>query len=173
MIVKKVLLAFISVVLSTLILSSCSRPLSQTDESIIQIGQPAPKFKLPDLNGQEVSLDQYKGKIVMIDFWATWCNPCQMTMPVIENLEKEYKDRLVVLAVNLQEPRDLVSDYARKQALSSRILLDEEGSVGSLYGTDEIPVQFLLDKNGIVRYLRKGYHPSMASELRAEIGKLR
>ena len=172
-IAKKAFLAFITVGLSAFLLSSCARPTSQTEESNIQVGQPAPKFKLPDLNGQEVSLDQYKGKIVMLDFWATWCTPCQMTMPVLENLEKEYKNSVVVLAVNLQEPRDLVSEYAKKEALKSRILLDEQGSVGSLYGTEEIPIQFLLDKNGTVQYLRKGYHPSMAAELRAEIAKLR
>jgi len=169
---KEAVFIFIVLVLSAIMLSSCSRPTSQPEESVVQIGQPAPKFKLPDLNGQEVTLDQYKGKIVMLDFWATWCTPCQMTMPVLENLEKEYKSSLVLLAINLQDPKDVVVDYAKKQALTSRILLDEPGSVGSIYGTDGIPMQFLLDKKGIVRHIQQGYHPRMAGELRAAIAKL-
>lgn len=108
----------------------------------------------------------------MLDFWATWCGPCRMTMPVLENLEKEYKGSLVLLAINLQDPKDVVMDYVKKQALTSRILLDEQGSVGSLYGTDSIPMQFLLDRNGIVRHIQMGYRPRMASELRAAIAKL-
>lgn len=169
---KKAFLVFIAFVISTLVFSNCSRPPSQP-ETIVQINKPAPKFKLPDLNGQEVSLDQFKGKIVMLDFWATWCGPCRMTMPVLESLEKEYKNSLVLLAINLQDSKDVVSDYVREQALNSRILLDEAGSVGSLYGTDSIPMQFLLDKNGIVRHVQMGWSPRMASQLRAEIEKLR
>jgi cytochrome c biogenesis protein CcmG/thiol:disulfide interchange protein DsbE len=170
---KKAFWVYIALVLSAIMLSSCSRPPSQPEESVVQIGQPAPKFKLSDLNGKEVSLDQYRGKIVMLDFWATWCGPCRMTMPMLENLEKEYKNSLVLLAINLQDPKDVVSDYAKKQALHSRILLDEQGSIGSLYGTDQIPIQFLIDKNGIVRHIQTGYLEGVtAPELRAAIAKL-
>jgi len=172
-IMKKAFLAFMAVGLSALLLSSCSRPSSQPEGSAVQIGQRAPGFKLQDLNGKEVTLDQYKGKIVMIDFWATWCGPCQKTMPLLENLEKEYKNSLVLLAINLQDSKDVVMDYAKKQALNSRILLDEQGSVGSLYGTDQIPIQFLIDRNGIVRHIQAGYLEGVtASELRAAIAKL-
>jgi thiol-disulfide isomerase/thioredoxin len=148
------------------------RPHSR-QEAAVEIGLPAPKFKLTDLKGQEVSLDQFKGKVVMLDFWATWCNPCQMTMPVIEKLEKEYSDIMVVLAINLQEPKDAVQEYVNRQAIISRVLLDEAGSVGATYGTDSIPMQFLIDKNGIVRHIQMGYKPQMASQLRAQIERLR
>ena len=87
---------------------------------MLEIGQAAPNFKLPDLSGQQVSLDQYKGKVVMLDFWATWCGPCRMTMPLMESIQKEYADTLVLLAVNLQEPRDVVRDYVRAQNIHSR-----------------------------------------------------
>lgn len=155
-----------------MMLSSCMRP-SSRQEAVVEIGQPAPKFKLLDLKGQEVSLDQFKGKVVMLDFWATWCGPCQMTMPVIEKLEKEYADTLVVLAINLQETKGEVAEYIQRQGITSRVLLDESGSVGAAYGTESIPMQFLIDKTGIVRHIQIGYSPRMASQLRAQIERLR
>jgi len=155
-----------------MMISSCMRPGSR-QEAVVEIGRPAPKFKLPDLKGQEVSLDQFKGKVVMLDFWATWCGPCQMTMPVIEKLEKEYSGILVVLAINLQESKEEVAEYVHRQAVTSHVLMDESGSVGTVYGTDSIPMQFLIDKNGIVRHVQMGYSPRMASQLRAQIERLR
>ena len=142
-------------------------------EPVLEIGQAAPSFKLPDLTGQQVSLDQFKGKIVLLDLWATWCGPCRMTMPVVENLQKEFADATVLLTINLQEPRDVVRDYIRAQGIHSRVLLDEEGAVGAMYGAQSIPLQILIDKQGIVRFIMAGYGPRMASQLRAEINKLR
>jgi thiol-disulfide isomerase/thioredoxin len=158
--------------ISAMILSGCARRPPES-EPVLAIGQAAPNFKLPDLTGQQVSLDQFKGKIVMLDFWATWCGPCRMTMPVVENLQKEYADTLVLLTINLQDSRDVVRDYIRAQGSHSRVLLDEEGAVGTMYGAEHIPLQILIDKQGIIRFAMEGYHPRMASRFRAEINKLR
>jgi thiol-disulfide isomerase/thioredoxin len=155
----------------TLVFSGCVQPPSETEA--IEIGRPAPVFKLPDLNGREVSLDQFRGKIVMLDFWATWCNPCRMTMPLVEKLQKEYPNNMVLLAINLQETKDVVREYMRQQNLGSQVLLDEEGSVGKTYGTEAIPMQVLIDKTGIVRDIKTGFDPRMLPQLRAEIERLR
>ncbi len=171
MTIKKILAAYV-ILLFSAVLCSCTRPPSEP-ESMLQVDSPAPKFKLPSLSGGEMSLDQFKGKIVMLDFWATWCGPCRMTMPLLEKLQKEYPNDLVLLAINLQESKDVVSDYVRKQGIDSRVLLDEEGSVGAVYGTESIPMQVLVDKNGIVRHVQIGFSPRMSSQLRAEIQKLR
>lgn len=167
---KKVLGTGTLLILSALMLSSCSRPPSAP---LLQIGSPAPKFTLPDLNGRQVSLDQFKGKVVMLDFWATWCGPCRMTMPLLGNLEKEYRDTMILLAINLQEPKNVVRDYVQKQNINSQVLLDENGSVGEVYGTDSIPMQVLIDKNGIVRHIQVGFSPRMATQLRSVIDSLR
>jgi len=156
---------------AALLISGCIRPSSET--ASVEIGRPAPAFKLPDLKGQEISLDQYRGKIVMLDFWATWCGPCRMTMPLLEKLQKEYTNNMVLLAINLQESGDVVREYMREQGLSSHVLLDEKGSLGEIYGTDAIPMQVLIDKEGIVRDIKTGFSPSMLSQLRAEIERLR
>jgi thiol-disulfide isomerase/thioredoxin len=158
--------------ISAMIFSGCAqRP--PGSEAVPAIGQAAPNFNISDLSGQQVSLDQFKGKIVMLDFWATWCRPCRMTMPVVEDLQKEYADSMVLLAINLQEPHDEVRDYIRAQGIHSRVLLDEEGAVAAKYGAESIPLQILIDKQGIIRYAMAGYGSGMASRLRTEINKLR
>jgi thiol-disulfide isomerase/thioredoxin len=153
------------------VISGCARRSNQG--GALETGQPAPAFKLVDTNGQRVSLDQYKGKIVLLDFWATWCGPCRMTMPVLENLQKEYAGTLTLLAINLQEPRDSVVEYMRQQNIKSQVLLDEEGAVGIQYGAEAIPMQILIDKAGVVRDIMTGYNPRMIGRLREEIESLR
>jgi thiol-disulfide isomerase/thioredoxin len=159
-----------AVLFSAILISGCARQPAQS--GALETGRPAPAFKLPDINGRQLSLDQYKGKVVLLDFWATWCGPCRMTMPVLESLQKEYPDRLVLLAINLQEPKEAVQEYIRQQNLKSQVLLDEQGTVGSQYGADAIPMQVLIDKAGIVRDVLTGYNPRMAKRLREEITNL-
>jgi thiol-disulfide isomerase/thioredoxin len=165
----KTLAAWMALILGAALSTTCARP---APEQAVEIGTPAPVFKLQNLAGRQVSLDQFRGKVVLLDFWATWCNPCRMTMPLVEKLQKEYSDTLALLAVNLQEPEAVVKDYVQKQGINSEVLLDENGSVGESYGTESIPMQVLIDRNGIVRNIHIGYSPSMISKLRAEIQQL-
>lgn len=95
-----------------------------------------------------------------------------MTMPLMESIQKEFGDNLILLTINLQEPMDVVRDYVRAENVHSRVLLDEEGSVGLLYGTDSIPLQILIDKQGIVRFIQAGFGPGTPSQLRGEIKRL-
>ena len=161
---KKTILAAVFLIFSSLLFSGCTR-----SPEGLEIGRPAPAFKLPDLNGRNVSLDQFKGKFVLLDFWATWCGPCRMSMPLLENFQKEYPDKLVLLAINLQEGPDTVRQYVREQNLNSQVLLDQDGSVGEIYGTGAIPMQVLIDKAGIVREIQVGFNPRITSRLRARI----
>jgi len=166
---KKNTITCIILIFSFGALSSCI----YSPETAVNIGRPAPSFKLPDMDGREISLENFNGKIVLLDFWATWCSPCRMTMPVVEKLSKEYQDDMVLLAVNLREPKDVVEKYAFEQAISSRILFDKDGSVSAAYGAYAIPMQFLIDRSGIVRHIQTGYGANMASRMRAQIESLR
>lgn len=138
----------------------------------LEVGRPAPKFELPDLSGRPVSLTQYEGKIVLLDFWATWCGPCRLSMPVLEDLQKEYPNELVLLAVNLQESQDDVREYVSARHITSRVLLDQEGKVGTTYGSESIPMQVLIDQKGIVRDIRMGFSPDMGAHFRGQIREL-
>ena len=165
----KNIIAYVILVFSLGLLSSCV----YYPEAAVNIGQTAPSFKLHDLEGGEISLEKFKGKIVLLDFWATWCGPCRMTMPVVEKLSREYPNDMVLLAVNMHESKNVVEKYAFEQALVSQILLDEEGTVSAAYGARAIPMQFLIDRSGVVRHIQTGYSSRMASQMRAQIEQLR
>jgi thiol-disulfide isomerase/thioredoxin len=136
------------------------------------VGKAAPHFTLADMSGREVSLDDYRGEIVILDFWATWCGPCRMTMPILDEIQKEYAGKMTVLAINLQEPKGVVREYILRQGLSAKVLLDEDGSVDRQYGIVAIPMQYLVDQKGIIRLILNGFHPRMGSQIRDEINKL-
>ncbi len=144
-----------------------------TIEAVLQIGASAPAFQLSDLRGQTVTLAQFKGKVVILDFWATWCGPCRMSMPMLEKLQLEHPNDLKLLAINLEEPRDQVRDYVARQNIRATVLLDSEGKVGRIYGSESIPMQVIIDKKGIVRDIKVGFSPRMGEQLRQQLEQLR
>jgi len=167
---KKLLIVFFIAIVLMPLSMQCYRPVQETGP--LEVGQAAPAFALQDLEGNDVSLEQYKGEIVILDFWATWCGPCRMTMPMLDELQDQYSGKLALLAVNLNEPKDVVREYVMNEGLGSRVLLDEDGSVGALYGVIGIPMQVLIDQNGTVQFIMTGVGPGMDSKIRAEINKL-
>ena len=144
-----------------------------TIEAVLQIGASAPAFQLSDLRGETVTLAQFKGKVVFLDFWATWCGPCRMSMPMLEKLQLENPNDLKLLAINLEEPRDQVRDYVARQNIRTTVLLDSEGKVGRIYGSESIPMQVIIDKKGIIRDIKVGFSPRMGEQLRQQIEQLR
>lgn len=138
-----------------------------------EVGSPAPAFQLKDLEGNTVSLEDLKGKIVMLDFWATWCAPCRATMPELEKLQQEHPDDFVLLAINLNEPAERVSAYVQQQNIRSRVLLDADGSTGMAYMASSIPHQYIIDKEGVFRHSQAGAYPGWKEDLWAQIEKLK
>lgn len=168
---RNILLLGTALFILAVLFSRCVRPPSELGEPV-GVGDPAPKFSLPDMSGREFSLDQFKGKVVLLDFWATWCGPCRMTMPMLEKMEREFDGKLVLLAINMQEDENIVREYVEAQAVGSRVLLDKEGAVGEAYGLVSLPTHILIDKEGIVRFVGMGFSPGMESQFRTEIRKL-
>jgi len=106
-------------------------------------------FKLEDLNGNTVSLSDYKGKKVFLNFWATWCPPCKAEMPDIEKLYQETKDSdLVILAVNVGEDKDTVQKFISDKGYNFHILLDVKGEVSQKYQVTGIPTSYFIDTEG-------------------------
>jgi peroxiredoxin len=106
-------------------------------------------FKLKDLNGQELSLSDLKGKKVFLNFWATWCPPCKAEMPEIEKLYQETKDTdLVIVAVEIGEPLDTVKPFIENNKYNFKVLLDPDQSVATKYNITSIPTSYFIDTEG-------------------------
>ncbi|OHD20714.1 MAG: hypothetical protein A2064_09670 [Spirochaetes bacterium GWB1_66_5] len=106
-------------------------------------------FTLSDLSGKKVSLSQYRGKLVFLNFWATWCPPCRAEMPSMERLYQKLKGQgLVVLGVDLQEDAKSVQKFVEEHKLTFPILLDSDGRVGTTYGARSIPTTYIIGRDG-------------------------
>ena len=149
---KPGLLVLMSIFL--LLLAGCKdQPQStQQPRSGSYIGNPAPDFTLTDMQGKQVTLAQFRGKVVILNFWATWCPPCREEMPSMERLSQQFKDQgLVLLAVNVEEDGfEAVSSFLNKNPYSFPILLDTAVDVQNLYQVYRFPESFLIDRNGNV-----------------------
>ena len=111
----------------------------------------APDFTLNDLKGNQVTLKNFKGRVVFLNFWATWCPPCRREMPAMEHLYKKLKDRgLVILAVDMQESEKLVKAFMSDFSLSFPALLDLDGDISFLYGIRGLPSTYIIDREGMI-----------------------
>jgi DsbE subfamily thiol:disulfide oxidoreductase len=111
----------------------------------------APDFTLPDPRGKKVSLRDYRGKVVFLNFWATWCESCREEMPSMERLYQEFKGKgLEIVAVNVKDKRPDALAFVKELKLNYPVLMDPEGEVGLLYGAFGLPVTYLIDRKGIV-----------------------
>ncbi len=119
--------------------------------AVLVIGSSAPGFSLEALNGQEVEFQDLRGYPIMINFWASWCGPCDSEMPLLQDRYNQYDSRLLILAVNASEPRQDVLDYINLKGLTFSILLDPDGSVQDLYGVHAYPTSFFVDADGVLQ----------------------
>jgi len=117
-----------------------------------QVGNLAPDFQLQNLNGQAVSLNNLRGKSVLINFWATWCPPCRGEMPYIQEIYEEWSDKeLVLLAINIGESSSKAREFMQNHNLSFTVLLDTKQAIAQKYNITGIPTTFFIDKDGIIQ----------------------
>lgn len=139
---------------SSFLLVSCGDQNSSQPQTTAgaEKGQLAPDFSLMDMQGQKVSLADFKGKVVILNFWATWCSPCREEMPSMEMLYRKYKDQgLVILAVNVEkDAAKIVKNFLQRTPYTFPILLDDKAEVQSLYKVFRFPETFVIDRSGNV-----------------------
>jgi peroxiredoxin len=110
---------------------------------------PPVDIHLKDINGQKVAVSEFKGKIVFLNFWTTWCHECRIEMPSMEKLLRKLKGKdFEMIAVNLQEPASRIKHFLKSVPLTFTILLDTQGIIAQQFGIRAIPTTFILDKNG-------------------------
>ncbi len=165
----KIMTALMLVVVFTLGLglTGCS-----SSETAPEVGKLAPDFQLSDLDGQSVSLSDFRGQPVLVNFWATWCGPCRYEMPFLQRIHEEQAvNGLVVLGVNLGESPDEVREFMGEFGLSFTTLLDSRQEVGLMYNVRAIPTTLLIDGNGVIRDRKVGAFTTM-KEIENALGKI-
>ncbi|MBL7165624.1 MAG: TlpA family protein disulfide reductase [Dehalococcoidales bacterium] len=144
-------------VLFTLLLQGCDSESGLASSGRAELDKPAPDFTLKDLDGNTVRLSDLRGKVVFLNFWATWCPPCRAEMPDIEKVHRKYKDQdVVVLGIDLRESASTVRRFVEDGGYTWAFLLDTTGYVGSIYRVSAIPTSYFVDKKGIIRAVAIG-----------------
>jgi peroxiredoxin len=120
----------------------------------------APDFSLPARGGSTVDLSQFKGQVVMINFWASWCAPCRQEMPLLESMYKKYKPLgFTLLGVNVEPDQKDAENFLKQTPVSFPVLFDAKSKVSGLYNVEGMPTTVFIDRKGNVRLLHESYKP--------------
>ena len=137
------------------------------------VGKPAPNFKLPSLDGSPVELAAFKGKIVLLDFWATWCGPCRMEIPKLQKLSQKESDTMVILGVNVGEDEGVVRKFVHEYKMTYPVLLTKlDDRLFAQYAVKAYPTAVIIDAKGIVSEYHIGSRPDSEKLLKASIERM-
>lgn len=140
----------------------------------VESGQTAPLFGAVLLQGKEtVELERHRGKVVLLDFWASWCGPCRQSLPALENLRREFGPAgFEVIAVNLDaDPQDGL-DFLKKYPVTYPIVQDAQGRIARLFDVQTMPMSYLIDRQGVVQQVHQGFNKKDVPRLRAAVAAL-
>jgi thiol-disulfide isomerase/thioredoxin len=142
--------------------------------SAVDVGQLAPEFKAPALDGgKSISLAAHRGKVVYLDFWASWCPPCLTSLPLLEKLRKEFpSDQFQILAVNVDQDPGKALKFLERTQVGYPSATDPKGRIPESFGIETMPTSFLIDRSGVVRYVHHGFRKGDVGPLRERIESL-
>jgi peroxiredoxin len=133
----------------------------------------APDFTLKSRSSGNLKLSEYRGDVVMINFWASWCAPCREEMPLLEDLYAKYSDLgFTLLGVNVEEDSSKADEFLRDVPVSFPILFDNKNQVTELYNVVAMPTTVIVDRGGNMRYLHRGYLPGYEEEYKKQVKEL-
>jgi peroxiredoxin len=136
------------------------------------LGQPAPDFQFHVTEEQLVSLSEFQGSPVLLNFWTTTCGPCRIEMPYLQQIWDEWQGKgLILLAINIAESPSVVENFMQSQGLSLPVLLDSTGAIAAQYGIRAIPTTFFIDSQGVVQHVQVGVFQS-AAEIESILSQL-
>jgi thiol-disulfide isomerase/thioredoxin len=145
-----------------------------TAGSALDEGDRAPDFQARSISGDaQVVLHEMRGKVVLVDFWASWCAPCNAAMPQLEKLSKEFPaDRFVVLGVNVDKKLDDARRALERRPVTYANASDPTGMLPKRFGLETMPTSYLIDQDGVVRLVHRGFRNGDMDTLREQIQKL-
>lgn len=139
----------------------------------LNAGARAPEIGADDLNGSRVTIGGLRGKVVLVDFWASWCDPCKRELPVLERLHGEYHSRgLEIVGVNIDRRESNMRSFLRRTPLSFTIVHDGDQRIAGRYRPPRMPSSYLIDRRGVVRHVHEGFRASDAAGIERRIREL-
>ena len=136
-------------------------------------GIAAPAFELPSLDGKTIGTTELRGRIVLLNFWASWCGPCRTEMPILNQLAKQYGARGVsIVGVNVEPERKPALDWLKTTPVNFPVLFDADSKVSASYQVTGMPTTVIFDRKGVVRYVHKSYTPGTENEYLDQIRAL-
>jgi len=137
------------------------------------VGKEAPDFALKSTTGENLRLSEYRGNVVMLNFWATWCGPCRQEMPLLDDLYNRYERvGFTLLGVNIDDDSQRAIDMMRELGVNFPVLFDARKDVSKLYDVNAMPVTVILDREGNVRHVHQGYKPGYEEKYLNEVRAL-
>lgn len=139
----------------------------------LEAGKPMPEIGLKTLDGKNVTAKALKGKVVVLDFWATWCGPCKVELPILQKLYKKYgKDGLVIIGINIDNEPDKLKGFLSKLGVTFPIAHDKGKEVTKRYEPEKMPSSFIIGRDGVVKHVHAGFNAEDEAKFEKEIKAL-
>lgn len=158
-----------TILLALALLAACASAAHALDD-----GDPAPRFSAPSLtDGGTVSLANHRGKVVYVDFWASWCGPCLKSLPLLEQLQQEFgSEAFQVVGVNLDKDPAKGRRFLKKISVSYPSATDPSGKIPETFGLETMPTSYIIDREGVIRHVHRGFRRGDMDDLRERIAAL-
>ena len=154
---RQIIRLIILVIMAGAIVFTIYNSITKEKREVLQVGDAAPDFELVDMNGETHQLSEYKGQGVFLNFWGTWCKPCEREFPIIDKYYQEYQDEgIQVLAVNIAESDFAVQNFIDRKNLTFPVVIDKNKSVMSTYNINPLPTTFLINPEGEIEKIITG-----------------
>lgn len=141
--------------------------------SAIEVSQEAPDFTLKSMDGENFRLHEHRGKVILLNFWASWCGPCRQEMPILSRIHERYADTgFMVLGVNIDKKEKKARQIAEKVNVRFPLLLDQKNEISEQYEVSSMPYTVLIDRDGNINYIHKGYKPGDEAQYVNKLRKL-
>lgn len=139
----------------------------------VELGMPVPDIALPSLiDGETVRLSDLRGKVVYIDFWASWCGPCRKSLPALDRIRNDQREDFEVFAINVDENPEDGLRFLKRYPVSFPVLSDPSAEFPPRFGLQGMPTSYIVDRDGLLRYVHEGYRDGDAKKISAVIAQL-